>query len=253
MLWLTALTVLNLTVRIYDGTGLPSVTLDRALVTSSGILHHAGIDPQWLDCSEGTQVEACQQPPAPDELVVRIRRASLGASHEVLGEAVVDIEAESGFLATLYANRVARVSNAAHVDAAVVLGRALTHEMGHLLLGHQRHADHGLMRANWSARELREAADVDWQFTDDDIRVIRRQLTRRTGGVPRYHQTAAAVRPFAAPERAVGSATGCDEAGRSRPCPCASGPRPASRPPRSKTAAQPAPASNATRREGVGA
>jgi hypothetical protein len=43
-----------------------------------------------------------------------------------------------------------------------LLGRAIAHEIGHLLLGTASHACAGLMRARWLTGELQRDWPLDW-------------------------------------------------------------------------------------------
>ena len=57
--------------------------------------------------------------------------------------------------------------------ADVLLGRALAHEIGHLLLGTTPHASTGLMRALWSTATLKRDNADDWLFTPADAQSTR--------------------------------------------------------------------------------
>ncbi|HUK37410.1 MAG TPA: hypothetical protein VLV86_26015, partial [Vicinamibacterales bacterium] len=48
-----------------------------------------------------------------------------------------------------------------------------------LILGTTDHAPHGLMRATWTANEIRRAAPVDWIFTSEQGDEMRRRLVER--------------------------------------------------------------------------
>ena len=80
---------------------------------------------------------------------------------------------------TVHPDRVTVVADAARVDRRVVLGRAIAHEIGHLLLNTSRHADHGLMRAIWSPRELRRNVDADWKFLNQESETMVAALATR--------------------------------------------------------------------------
>src|SRR3970282_1353415 len=61
-----------------------------------------------------------------------------------------------------------------------VLGRAIAHEIGHLLLNTNSHPEAGLMRAAWSRSELRRNATDDWRFREEDAKKIREWIARRS-------------------------------------------------------------------------
>jgi len=85
-------------------------------------------------------------------------------------------------LATVFADRVLDVARGAGIDAGSLLGLAIGHELGHLLLSTDAHAAIGLMRARWSQSELRVTRAADWQFLTAEARMIQDEVTRRTTG-----------------------------------------------------------------------
>ena len=81
---------------------------------------------------------------------------------------MIDSERGVGTLATVFVDRVLWFAAKAEVDPGLVLGRAVAHEIGHLVLGTTRHTITGLMRAVWSREELKRNRPADWQFTSRD-------------------------------------------------------------------------------------
>ena len=77
----------------------------------------------------------------------------------------------------MYADRINVLASRTGVNAATLLGRAVAHEIGHLLLGTARHSAAGLMRARWSDRELGREVAADWTFSPADVARIGRGLT----------------------------------------------------------------------------
>ena len=153
--------------------------------TASSILGGAGIQVVWLECSlpEVTEVSAaCSRPLQSNEVVVRILSAGTMDSRphvDSLGFAFVDVDAGGGWLATVYADRVWLMAKAAGVETAELLGRTMAHEIGHLLLGTNQHASHGLMRASWSGADLRRNRATQWLFGGKEAEVMRRGIAGR--------------------------------------------------------------------------
>ena len=162
--------------------------------TVSAVLGRVGVKVVWLECALPAEVTeasgACTQPLRWNELVVRIVPAGTAGPEDhlsTLGFAFVDLEAGGGSLATVYADRVRLMAHSAGVDTAELLGRAMAHEIGHLLLGTNRHASRGLMRASWSSIDLRRSLATEWLFGGEEGDVMRRGIAsrlRRWGGVP---------------------------------------------------------------------
>jgi len=66
------------------------------------------------------------------------------------------------------------------VSRAVVLGHALAHEVGHLLLGKDSHSPNGVMRALWTEKELLNASAARLLFLPQQAAVIRTEVMART-------------------------------------------------------------------------
>jgi hypothetical protein len=162
------------TVRVYETVRLdPSVKI-AALNLARTTLAAATVDVSWKPCAPGAGVAPCDRPPA-GELVLRIVRSTVeydGGSLP-LGDALVETASGEAILATVYLDRVVRVAKAARMDMRVLLGYAIAHELGHLLLASSTHSTRGLMRPIWRDHELRSARSVDWTFTNQEVGTIR--------------------------------------------------------------------------------
>jgi hypothetical protein len=162
---------------------------EAARRTAGTILERAGIEVAWVECRLTAEVaeaaDACTQPLRSNELVVRIVPAAGGdRRHHVnaLGFAYVDLDAGGGALATVYADRVGLMAQSSGVDAAELLGRAMAHEIGHLLLGTNQHASRGLMRASWSGTDIRRRHATEWLFAGKEGDLMRRGIAHRLRG-----------------------------------------------------------------------
>jgi hypothetical protein len=161
-------------IRTYNNYGLTASAMVAARVRAGGILQNAGLQAVWRDCSTG-----CADPLGPGELLVRIVAAPEGVVAQSLGSALVNLQDRSGALATVYADRVSLVAARTGVDAATLLGRAIAHEIGHLLLGSAQHSAAGLMRAFWSDRELHRDLAADWTWSPEDLSRLTRGFVAR--------------------------------------------------------------------------
>lgn len=174
------LAAIPLTVRVYDGTRLPESARARALAVAARALAAAGLDTFWLHCDPAGAVPRCDAPPSPHELLVRL--VSLQApdtTRVTLGEALIDGATGSGHFATVYVDRVRTLARTASVEMAQLLGYAIAHELGHLLLSTAAHGRDGLMRAMWADTQIRRPRAGDWSFTTNEIAAIRaRRRTR---------------------------------------------------------------------------
>ena len=167
---------LYVVVRIYDMHGVPNDTLATARTTAARIMRDADIDVRWAECPCGT-------PAGPVELMIRVTAASDDANPASLGFSYVDVDRRAGTLATVFGDRVHALASAARADEAELLGRAMAHEMAHLLLGTHDHANAGLMRGKWTTVELGKNRPIDWSLSRDDASRIHAALVRRVNGV----------------------------------------------------------------------
>ena len=70
-----------------------------------------------------------------------------------------------------------RVTASALAD--VLLGRAMAHEIGHLLLGANSHSLNGIMRGHWSVHEFRLNARIDMLFITEHSRRMKALLAEQ--------------------------------------------------------------------------
>jgi hypothetical protein len=170
----------TMTVRTYNNFGVSAEDLSAARPHVEAVFRDAGIELSWVDCwyrdkeIAGTSAH-CSEPLKTNEMILRLQAANPlpGRRYVSMGFALVNIAEGVPFLATVYADLVRTVSRDAHLDYQLLLGRAIAHEIGHLLLDTNRHAETGLMRADWSHAELRANAGRDWSFAAGEKATIR--------------------------------------------------------------------------------
>jgi hypothetical protein len=172
-----AVLALSLLVRVYDNVGVSAGEMGSARAAAQAALSDAGIAVSWRECPRG----ACEDlgPPAPAEIVMRVIVAPPALPFGSLGFSVVDVERRSGTLATVFVDRVRALSALAGADSGLLLGRAMAHEIGHLLLGTTHHADRGLMRGLWTTIDLQKEQPWDWVLSREDGVRMRRALDAR--------------------------------------------------------------------------
>jgi hypothetical protein len=164
---------LSLVVRVYDNAGIAVGELESALAAARSILKEAGIAVTWGG-QEGQDGQDLQ-----NALIVRIVDAPPTSLPGSLGFSFVDVRRGAGTLATIFADRVHALSSQAGADSGQLLGRAIAHEIGHLLLGTTHHANRGLMRGVWTTIDLRNNQPWDWSLSRDDAARMRRGLAAR--------------------------------------------------------------------------
>ena len=166
-------------IRSYNNFGVPAADLAAARQHAEAVLQPAGVTVVWEDCWVGGPKPAsvsgrCEQPVGGD-IVLRLQktRETDRSRFVSMGFSLVGTSGTSPFLATVFVDRVASVARGAGVDSRRVLGLAIAHEVGHVLLDSNTHAATGLMRADWSRNELRRTDPAAWRFLDSEAAQVR--------------------------------------------------------------------------------
>ncbi len=165
-----------LVVRVYDMATVNVAGRAAALHEAAQALATAGVSVDWRDCSRGGPSHPCRAVRGAGDLVVRILPHSAPSGGE-LGFAAVDPSGRATVVATVYHDAVQRVASRTGLDGRALLGRAIAHEIGHLLLRAPGHGPTGLMRPLWTDAELTANHPADWAFTDEESRKV--QATTR--------------------------------------------------------------------------
>jgi hypothetical protein len=76
-------------------------------------------------------------------------------------------------------SRVQQLAAGGQADPSTILGDAVAHEVGHLLLGSVKHTPTGLMAGHWSDQDLGFAKFQLLRFTPQEVAAIRREVTKR--------------------------------------------------------------------------
>jgi hypothetical protein len=175
-------TPIHVTARLYNVAQVPASVKTAALGVTAGALNAGGIHLRWRDCDVA---DSCAMIPVRGELIIRLVRSGthivtgtdpIVARTNVLGEAFIDMRERTGVLASVFIDRVELVAALSEIDTALLLGRAIAHEVGHLLLGTNAHSVNGLMRAQWSPADIRRRVSSDWVLGVEDAAAIRRRL-----------------------------------------------------------------------------
>jgi hypothetical protein len=160
-------------VRLYDLSDARPSLLSAAVTSAGQILAAAGVSTRWeFGAVDNDEARAIDQTAAVNTrqldrrnyLAVRLVRgfpkaAAMGA----LGFALP--QAAFGVHVTVYVDRVESLDSLTPDQRATILGAAIAHEIGHVLLASNEHSPSGIMKARWSSRDLRHAATGGLRFT----------------------------------------------------------------------------------------
>jgi hypothetical protein len=179
---------LSITVRLYNYAGVPEDVIRPAEERATRIIREAGVEIEWLDCpltaAEGTENPACATRPwGPVDIAMRLLPSStkqrLPFGDETLGFALLPAEGEVGNIAVVFWDDVERLAKESKVERYHILGHAMAHELGHLLLRTLKHADAGLMRAHWGPEELQLACRGLLLFAPREAARLRNEVRTR--------------------------------------------------------------------------
>jgi hypothetical protein len=182
-------TRLSITLRVYNYAHLDSTLLTSTQEVATAIFKAAGAETVWLYCplspADFEKYPACQQKTGNTDFVIRIMTASMAAKLPTrdgpLGFAQYCPDDEHGCVANVFYPKVDELASQGGGRAARILGHAMAHEVGHLLLGANAHSSRGIMRGLWSPEDLRF---MNWSyllFTQGQSEQLRASLARRTG------------------------------------------------------------------------
>jgi hypothetical protein len=173
-------------IRTYNYAAVGVDELAAAKSEAAHIFKRARISLAWAECRvPGTDAGApCIEPLVVGrDMMLRLVQRTPVADNPIvaLGESMLDREQRGGVLMTIDVFPVRAVADRAATSWSTLLGRAIAHEIGHLLLGSADHPRLGLMRALWSHDELRGLKPAHWGFSAREaaqMRQVLRKLSR---------------------------------------------------------------------------
>ena len=172
---------LRINVRVYTYADVSHRTLVQAEEESSRIFRAAGVELAWLDCptshAEEEKYPACEPPLGSMAVDLRILPPSMTARVRSSGEQLGFAMASAAWV---YYQRVELLAESRVASRDEILGHAIAHEIGHLLLGPDSHSPSGIMRANWDQKYLEEASRGQLHFTPDQARLICADVQERS-------------------------------------------------------------------------
>ena len=174
-----AVTEMQVTISVHNDAGISAGTLRRAEMEASRVFRQSGIEAKWLNCplpADGPEDAAqCRTAEFPAHLQLRIARRSRNLSEITFGISYLSADG-SGCYANLFYERIEEMYERSRVNLASLLGDVAAHEIGHLLLGTNSHAENGIMRARWEGEELASIGTGTLSFSEAESRQMRSKL-----------------------------------------------------------------------------
>jgi len=168
-------------VSVFNDAQISEGRVARAERVAHELFAHAGIHIDWMNCgraAEATEERVkCNEAAFPAHLEVRLLERSLNLSESTLGLSYLG-EDGVGCHADLFYVGIVSIEQEGHLNAETILGLAMAHEIGHLLLGSNSHSSSGIMRAKWQRQELFAAGKGTLGFSEAEARKMQNRLER---------------------------------------------------------------------------
>jgi len=159
-------------VRIENDAQASERTIDEALMNAGGVFRRAGVVVSWRADSESASAE-----PLTIRIAAKASDVPFRAAEDSMGVAR-GLDGSRATVAYVFFDRVREFAERGHVDAWMVLGCAIAHELGHLLLPVNAHAADGIMRAQWDSHVIARAGGF-LSFAPDQARLLRMRVASR--------------------------------------------------------------------------
>lgn len=168
----------ELSISVYNDAGVPGNALTRAEQRATDIFSRVGIGIVWLNCTDGGS-SPCSLPAKPTYLALRLIPMTRRPTSDAAGVAYLGSDG-SGRYADVFWRQVQDLGVSSNVDAGLILGSVMAHELGHLLLGSNAHAVNGIMQARWQNWELRRINMGSLGFLPNQGRRIRTRVSQQS-------------------------------------------------------------------------
>jgi hypothetical protein len=169
--------VSSIAVRLYSDVQLSTKTLAQAEQEAVRIFRQAGVETVWVQCkpSPSPSDRRCQIPPGQKFLVLRIVPKALKAADSIFGMAF--LSEGRGTYSDVFYDSVEKLHQECGASVPRVLGHVMAHELGHLLLGSNAHAEIGIMRPRWYGEQLHAVERGTLFFTPEQARLMQYRLS----------------------------------------------------------------------------
>lgn len=167
-------------VGVYNDAHVDRLELYDAEHHAAGLFAEAGVKITWLDYSHQQRSVRCQPENSSADFFLRIASAfgtmPQNSGTDALGQSMIP-PAGYGYVpcgtASVFYDRVMAFASVWAPNSREILGDAMAHELGHLLLG-TRHSSHGIMKAVWSFQDLDLARRGKLRFSTEQLAAIQR-------------------------------------------------------------------------------
>jgi hypothetical protein len=186
----------RITVLVANRASVPAATIAKMQSEAGWVLSKAGISTTWIGCPFSTEPAEANSPCVGrlggTRFLVRLTRDHV-THHGSIWDTTMGfahITPNGGSYATVLMDPVEELTREQQlVSQAQILGHAVAHEIGHLVMGLNSHSPRGLMRAGWKANDLRDMAERHLLFSKREGERMRIRIAMYYDAVqsPRVH------------------------------------------------------------------
>ena len=177
----------TVTLRVLNEGAVDARVLVLAKKEAARIFARSGIELVWFDCepsgsAEWGSVSPCQRDLGPAEFWMRFITRGRLLSTESTGDILGFTELEESRISNTSVVRYAAAVDAAgkwRAGVDQILGAAMAHEVGHLLLGTSAHSAYGVMCGYWGRVQFERIGQGQLCFTASQAKKLREQIGNR--------------------------------------------------------------------------
>jgi hypothetical protein len=186
----------KVTIHVRNYARVDSQTLSQAELVTSGIFRKAGVETRWVDMAltvgSDTIDSAGRSTFTPGDIQLDIcpdfMANRFNLPEDVMGlapgaglnrGAIYVFDGKVTALTWTIVTSNSRREVSWFITKGQVLGHAIAHELGHLLLNQQGHSSVGIMRGKWGYGEMRDASRGELLFTPQQAGTIQIEVRRR--------------------------------------------------------------------------
>lgn len=174
---------LRITVHVYNISQVPAQTLAVAETEAWKVFERARIHVLWvsepLTPAEVWESKDRSIPCVRSDIFLRIYTQSMVKPWRVNGSALGFVLPFENRHAIVFYDRVQRLCQVRQTEPAPILGAAMAHEIGHLMLGSEQHSPTGMMRETWLSSDLVAASQGLLHFRAGEAALMRAEVLRR--------------------------------------------------------------------------
>lgn len=168
----------TVTIRLYNYAAVSPKTLARARQETNTVFRDTGIRLSWVECGPSEQDTekflACEQVGDSWAPIIQVIRRT---PRELARSDAAPAGAALGKRAAVFYDRIKAVAENMGIPVSVVLGCAMAHELGHILMGMGNDAHgQGIMTARLGRSELAQAEKGRLVFTSQQTERMRARL-----------------------------------------------------------------------------